>query len=109
MFSWKSVFLITFILLSLLINNCICSSSKNTIGISDQGSSNKEISDKEIHGQEIGNKEEITLPESCLTDSDCPTGFSCWYELPKGPLPGTPGSKDKPGKCYRDETIRKIY
>jgi len=103
----KSAFLIIFLVL--FINNCICSSSNTTTNVGNQEISDKEKIDKEIRSEETSNKEEITLPESCREDSDCPAGFSCWNELPRGPLPGTPGSKDKPGKCYRTETIRKIY
>jgi len=69
--------------------------------------SGEEIIDKEMTDREI--KGEITLPDSCTSDSDCPTGFSCWHELPRGPLPGIPGSKEKQGKCYKDDIVRKIF
>jgi hypothetical protein len=53
--------------------------------------------------------EEKTVPEVCTSDSDCPSGSSCWHQVPRGPLPGIRGSNEEPGKCYRDEVIRKSY
>jgi len=54
-------------------------------------------------------KEEGTLPEACTADSDCPSGSSCWYQVPRGPLPGVRGSKEKPGKCYKDDVLKRVY
>jgi hypothetical protein len=54
-------------------------------------------------------KEEKTVPDVCTSDSDCPSGSSCWHQVPRGPLPGIRGSNEKPGECYGDEAIRKSY
>src|SRR3989338_9493087 len=44
---------------------------------------------------------------SCTSDSDCSSGFSCWYKLASGMTgaAGIPGSKENPGKCYDNEKI----
>ncbi len=39
----------------------------------------------------------------------CGEGFSCWYELPRGPKAGIPGSKEKPGVCWSNKVIESIY
>jgi hypothetical protein len=98
----KTVFLIILFLLAFLITSCSCISSKPSTVMSGEEINNREIGDRE-------STEEIMLPDSCISDSDCPTGFSCWNEPPRGPLPGILGSKEKPGKCYRKEAVEKIY
>jgi hypothetical protein len=54
-------------------------------------------------------QEERTVPDVCTSDSECPSGSSCWYQVPRGPVPGIKGSTEKPGRCYRNEAIRKSY
>jgi Cys-rich repeat protein len=53
--------------------------------------------------------EKKMVPEGeCTRDAECPEGFSCWHRLPRGPLPGIPGSSENPGRCYSNEMIRAI-
>jgi len=47
--------------------------------------------------------------KACVSDAGCKTGFSCWYQTPRGPFTGVRGSKENPGKCFSDEVIRQIY
>jgi hypothetical protein len=54
-------------------------------------------------------KDKVQLPEQCISDADCPEGYSCWHEMPRGPKTGIKGSKDKPGKCRPDAVIKMIY
>ncbi len=54
-------------------------------------------------------KEERTSPEVCTSDSDCPSRSSCWAQVPREPVPGIRGSKEKPGKCFKDDVLKEIY
>lgn len=54
-------------------------------------------------------QDKVLLPELCISDADCPEGYSCWHEMPRGPKAGIKGSKDKPGKCQPDEVVKKMY
>ncbi len=65
--------------------------------------------EKSIEDPDRTQKEERTMPEICTSDSDCPSGSSCWAQVPRGPLPGIRGSKEKPGKCFKDDVLRKVY
>ena len=38
--------------------------------------------------------------DSCTDDQQCSDGFSCWYEIPRGPSAGIRGSIDQPGLCW---------
>ncbi|NJD56732.1 MAG: hypothetical protein FIA94_10060 [Nitrospirae bacterium] len=54
-------------------------------------------------------KREPAVPEACTANTDCPEGYSCWFQVPRGPFAGVPGSRERPGKCYRDDIMKKIY
>ncbi len=47
-------------------------------------------------------------PAACTSDSQCPSGSSCWYHLPAGPSAGEKGSPENPGSCWSDEIVSKI-
>jgi len=49
------------------------------------------------------------LPKTCTGDADCEEGFSCWYQIPRGPSAGIPGSGERPGRCWRSEDIKRTY
>ena len=39
---------------------------------------------------------------TCTSNSQCQSGFSCWYEQPSGISSGIPGSPENLGQCYED-------
>lgn len=45
---------------------------------------------------------------TCTSDSECFSGFSCWYQIPKGPAAGVRGSKDNPGQCIEDRVVNQM-
>ncbi len=45
---------------------------------------------------------------TCISDSECAAGFSCWYQIPKGPAAGVRGSKDNPGQCIEDRVVNQM-
>ncbi|MBI2097013.1 MAG: type II secretion system protein [Candidatus Sungbacteria bacterium] len=45
----------------------------------------------------------------CASNVECGSGFSCWYQIPRGAFAGIPGSKDKLGNCWSDEVLQQIY
>jgi hypothetical protein len=45
----------------------------------------------------------------CTSDEECGEGFSCWHEIPRGPSAGIPGSKEKPGKCWSNNEILRMF
>ncbi len=58
---------------------------------------------------EPGVKIQIVEEPKCTSSEECPSDYSCYYELPAGPSAGIKGSKDNPGKCYSNEMISQIY
>jgi len=46
--------------------------------------------------------------KQCVSNGDCERNYSCWYEIPKGPSAGTPGSQDKPGQCINNAILDQI-
>lgn len=50
-------------------------------------------------------REPTAVGQACTGDEDCPQGFSCWHQLPRGPLAGIPGSPERPGQCWSDDVI----
>ncbi len=47
-------------------------------------------------------------PPECTSDAECGGGFSCWYQIPGGPMAGIRGSKEQPGACWKSEVIEQI-
>ena len=47
------------------------------------------------------------LPK-CTSDAECGGGFSCWHQIPRGPMAGIRGSKEQPGVCWKSEMIERI-
>jgi len=46
-----------------------------------------------------------TARKKCTSDADCGEGFSCWYQIPRGPSPGIRGSTENPGECWSNDVI----
>ncbi len=44
----------------------------------------------------------------CTSDAECGGGFSCWHQIPGGPMAGIRGSKEQPGLCWKSEVIEQI-
>jgi hypothetical protein len=65
-------------------------------------------SEKPSDGREGKEAGEQQFPQ-CTSDQQCPTGSSCWYQMPRGPYAGIRGSIEKPGTCVPDDVIRQIY
>jgi len=56
--------------------------------------------------QEPGMKEDGS-GRICIRDADCEKDHSCWYKIPRGPLPGIPGSEENPGTCWSNDIINR--
>ncbi len=48
-----------------------------------------------------------SLPK-CTSAAECEMGFSCWYQIPRGPMAGIRGSKEQPGTCWKREALEQI-
>ena len=51
----------------------------------------------------------VKTSERCTSDEECGEGFSCWYKIPRGPLPGIRGLKERPGTCWSNDIISILH
>lgn len=63
----------------------------------------------ENHQQSSSGTEERRSGISCVSDSECGGGFSCWNRIPAGPAKGVRGSKENPGTCFKNDLLEKIF
>lgn len=59
------------------------------------------------HGEK--SKKENQAERSCINDSECNEGFSCWNKPPAGPMKGISGSKETPGTCFNKDLLERIF
>src|SRR5712691_6138220 len=55
--------------------------------------------------QPKGGPQQDLTRKPCTSNANCPEGFSCWYQIPRGPFAGIRGSKETLGRCWSNKVI----